>query len=696
MTARNADERARELRRLIEDANHRYYVLDDPQLADADYDQLLRELLDLEDRYPELRTPDSPTQRIGAPAAERFAPYEHRVPMLSLANATNADDLRAFDERVRKLAGGAQPYVVELKIDGLAISLHYRDGALERGGTRGDGRIGEEVTPNLRTISSIPLRLRPARDLGSEIEVRGEVYLKKSDFERLNGARERAGLPVFANPRNAASGGVRQLDPRLTAERRLSFFAYSVMVNESGVMVSDAADSVILSLSKDPERRPGRSQVEGISTQWQSLQLLKKLGLPVNPHVARCANIDEVIAYCEAWEAKREDLDYEIDGVVVKVDDLATQERLGAAGRDPRWAIAFKFKPREARTKLLDIVITVGRTGTLNPNAVLEPVQLGGVTVRNATLHNEEYIASNDIRPGDVVLVTRAGDVIPRVVGPVLSERKGKLRRFVMPNRCPVCGADVDHPEGEAMSRCTNATCPAQVLERVRHFCSRGAMDIEGIGDVMAQQLTELGLVHGIADIYSLDEQKLADVPRTGEKTIANLLRNIETSKSRGLARVLTGLGIRFVGTQTAQILAGDFGTIDALAAASAGELQRCEGIGPEVASSVSLFFAQRANRAMIERLRKAGVSMSAPKRARAATGKLSGKTFVLTGTLPNLTRDEAADLITQAGGKVTGSVSKKTDYVVAGSDPGSKYDRAQTLGVAIIDEAGLRKLLTG
>ncbi len=689
MTATNAEARARELRRLIEDANHRYYVLDDPQLSDADYDHLLRELLDLEDRYPELRTPDSPTQRVGAPAAERFAPYEHRVPMLSLANATNADELRAFDERVRKLAGSAQSYVVELKIDGLATSLQYRDGALERGGTRGDGRVGEEVTPNLRTVSSIPLRLRPAGSLGPEIEVRGEVYLKKSDFINLNVARERAGLPVFANPRNAASGGVRQLDPRLTAERKLSFFAYSVMV-------SGAANSVILSgRDKRPSRRAAEPvEAREIATQWQSLQLLKKLGLPVNPHVARCVSIDKVIAYCEEWEAKREDLDYEIDGVVVKVDDLATQERLGAAGRDPRWAIAYKFKPREARTKLLDIVITVGRTGTLNPNAVLEPVQLGGVTVRNATLHNEEYIASNDIRPGDVVLVTRAGDVIPRVVGPVLSERKGNPRKFVMPDRCPVCGADVDHPEGEAMSRCTNAACPAQVLERVRHFCSRGAMDIEGIGDVMAQQLTELGLVHEIADIYSLDEKKLADVPRTGEKTIANVLRNIEMSKSRGLARVLTGLGIRFVGTQTAQILAGDFGTIDAVAAASADELQQCEGIGPEVAGSVSLFFAQHANRAMIERLRKAGVSMSAPKRTRAASGKLAGKTFVLTGTLPNLTRDEAADLITQAGGKVTGSVSKKTDYVVAGSDPGSKYDKAQTLGITILDEDGLRKLL--
>lgn len=658
--------RVSELRGQIDDANYRYYVLDDPQLSDADYDGLLRELRDLEERYPELRTPDSPTQRVGATPSERFAPYEHHAPMLSLANAVSPEDLRQFDDRVRKLATQAQCYVVELKIDGLATSLRYRNGSLERGGTRGDGRIGEEVTANLKTIGSIPLRLRPKK-VPAELEIRGEVYLKKSDFEALNRARERAGLAPFANPRNAASGGVRQLDPRLTAERKLSFFAYSLAVLQG----ANAPD-----------------------TQSQALEYLKELGVAVNPHIAQCAGIEDVIAYCERWEARRDELDYEIDGVVVKVDDLAVQERLGAAGRDPRWAIAYKFKPREAHTKLREIVITVGRTGTLNPNAVLDPVQIGGVTVRNATLHNQEYIRSNDIRPGDMVLVTRAGDVIPRVVGPILSERKGTLKPFAMPDRCPVCNADVDHPEGEAMSRCTNASCPAQVFERVRHFCSRGAMDIEGIGDVMAQQLTELALVKEIADIYSLDAKDLATVPRTGEKTIANLLRNIEASKMRGLTRVLTGLGIRFVGSQTAAILAGDFGSVDEIAAASVDELQRSEGIGPEVASSVHLFFQQRANRAMIDRLRRAGVVLTEKKRPRAAGGKLAGKTFVLTGTLPNLTREEAADLIMQAGGKVTSSVSKKTDYVVAGSDPGSKYDKAQNLGVAIVDEDGFRKLL--
>jgi DNA ligase (NAD+) len=668
--------RAAELRAMLEDANHRYYVLDDPQLADAEYDALLRELLDLEERYPELRTADSPTQRVGAAPSEKFAPYEHSRPMLSLANAFNAGELRAFDERVRKLANAPVSYVVELKIDGLATSLQYRGGVLERGGTRGDGTTGEDVTPNLKTVNSIPLRLRGKAP--TEIEARGEVYLRKSDFEALNSRREREGLPVFANPRNAASGGVRQLDPKLTRERKLSFFAYSIGA---------------LRQAQDDERRAQDDEKE-VRTQWDALQYLGKLGFAINPNVRQCAAIDDVITYCEHWEEHRDDLDYEIDGVVVKVDNLALQEKLGAAGRDPRWAIAYKFKAREARTKLLDITITVGRTGTLNPNAVLAPVKIGGVTVQNATLHNAEYIRSNDIRAGDTVVVVRAGDVIPRVVGPVLAERKGKLREFKMPDTCPVCGADVDHPEGEAMSRCTNAACPAQVLERVRHFCSRGAMDIEGIGDVMAQQLTESGLVKDIADIYHLDAAQLATIPRTGEKTTANLLRNIEASKSRGLARVLTALGIRFVGTQTAQILAGDFGSIDDIAQASLEELQTSEGIGPEVGSSVHLFFRQQANRGMIERLRKAGVDMTAPKRERAAQGPLAGKTFVLTGTLPNMTRDEASALIQQAGGKVTGSVSKKTDYVVAGAEAGSKLTKAESLGITVVDEDGLRALL--
>lgn len=657
--------RAESLREQIEEANYRYYVLDDPQITDAEFDALLRELIQLENVHPELRTPDSPTQRVGAIASERFAPFEHARPMLSLANAVTADELRAFDERARKVAGGDVAYVCELKIDGLAIALDYRNGSLARGGTRGDGSIGEDVTANLRTVKTIPLRLRPASKAGQFVEARGEVYLRKTDFERLNAAREREGLPVFANPRNAASGGVRQLDPALTAQRRLSFFAYQLVSDEAGVR-----------------------------TQWEALERLESLGLPVNPNVARADRLTDVLEYCREWEDRRDELDYEIDGVVVKVDDFVLQERLGVVARDPRWAIAFKFKPREGRTKLLDIAVSVGRTGTLNPNAVLKPVRIGGVTVKSATLHNADYIKNNDIRIGDTVIVTRAGDVIPRVVGPVLTQRSGKERRFKMPDRCPVCGADVDHPPGEAMSRCTNAACRAQVYERVRHFASRGAMDIEGLGDVMAVQLTELGLVGDIADIYKLDAAALGEVPRMGPKSIENLLRNVERSKGRGLARLLYGLGIRFVGTQTAQILAGDYGTIEAIAAASEAELQRSEGIGPEVAASVALFFTQKSNRDMIVRIQRAGVDTTAPKRPRAADGPLAGKTFVLTGTLPNLTREEATQLIVTAGGKVTGSVSKKTDYVVAGSEPGSKLEKAEQLGVAVVDEEGLQEML--
>jgi DNA ligase (NAD+) len=659
--------RADELRAQIEEANYRYYALDEPEITDAQFDALLRELVELERMHPELQAPDSPTQRVGTVASQRFAPYEHARPMLSLANAVSVDELRAFDERARKLAGAGIEYVCELKIDGLAIALDYRDGSLTRGGTRGDGRIGEDVTPNLRTVKTIPLRLRSAGSVPKFLEARGEVYLRKSDFERLNVEREREGLPAFANPRNAASGGMRQLDPALTAKRRLSFFAYQLVVNEGD--------------GSAPK------------TQWEALERLRALGFPVNPHVHRAATLDDVIAYCTNSERDRDALDYEIDGVVVKVNDFAQQERLGVVARDPRWAIAFKFKPREAQTKLVDIAITVGRTGTLNPSAVLTPVQIGGVTVKSATLHNVDYIKNNDIRIGDTVLVTRAGDVIPRVVGPVLSQRTGRERKFKMPQRCPVCGSDVDHPPDEAMSRCTNAACSAQAYERLRHFASRGAMDIEGIGDVLAQQLTELKLVRDIADTYKLNESALADVPRMGKKSIENLLRNIKASKQRGPARLLYGLGIRFVGTQTAQILVDDFGTIDAIADADEEMLQRSQGIGPEVARSVALFFKQLPNREMVERLREAGVVMSAPKRVK-ILGALSGKTFVLTGTLPNLTREQAAEMIVAAGGKVTASVSKKTDYVVAGSEPGSKLSKAEQLGINILDEPALQALL--
>ncbi|MDB5094271.1 MAG: ligA [Candidatus Eremiobacteraeota bacterium] len=664
------ERRARELRARLEEANYRYHVLDDPQISDADYDALLRELLDLEESHAEVRTPDSPTQRVGGTPASGFPEYVHVRPMLSLANAFDESELLAFDARVRKLGGveGDVAYTCELKIDGLAVSLRYDEGRLTAGGTRGDGTVGEEITANLRTIKSIPLSLRDAGGaVPRHIDVRGEAYLRKSDFARLNAARAKQGLRPFENPRNTAAGGLRQKDPKLAAQRSLSFYAYA-----AGEIDAD-----------DPPR-----------TQWELLAYLQRLGVRVNEHAVRVSSIGEVIAFVERFEELRETLDYEIDGVVIKVDDLALQAKLGSIGKDPRWAVAYKFRAREARTKLLSIEVNVGRTGTLNPYAVLEPVRIGGVTVTNATLHNLDYIRSNDIRAGDVVTVIRAGDVIPRVVGPVLELRDGDLPLYDLPTTCPVCGADVDHPEGEVMARCTNATCPAQLVERVRHFASRGAMDIEGIGDQLAASLVESGLVHDVSDIYALDLEKMLALPRMAEKSASNVLAAIAASKSRGLARVLFGLGIRMVGGQNAAILAGDFGSIDALAAATEEELLASEGIGPEIARSVVLFFAQEPNRAMVRRLRDAGVDMTAPKRERAPVGPLAGKTLVLTGTLPNLTRDEAAEMIVAAGGKVSSAVSKKTAYVVAGEEAGSKLAKAEQLGIPILDEAGLRALL--
>lgn len=672
MALKGLEKRARELRAILAEANHRYHVLDDPQLSDADYDALLRELLDLELAHPELQTPDSPTMRVGGTPSTGFPPYVHARPMLSLGNAFGEDELVAFDARVKKLGGiaGDVAYTCELKIDGLAVSLRYDAGALTAGGTRGDGTAGEDVTANLRTIKSIPLSLRGrASALPRHADVRGEAYMRKSDFERLNAAREARGEPRFANPRNTAAGGIRQLDPALTAERNLSFYAYAL-----GEIDAD-----------DPPR-----------SQHELLAYLKGLGFRVNEHARATASIREVIDFVAEWEIGRDALDYEIDGVVIKVDELALQAKLGNAGKDPRWAVAYKFRAREAQTKLLDITVSVGRTGVLNPNAVLEPVHIGGTTVSNATLHNQDYIRSNDIRIGDVVTVIRAGDVIPRVVGPVLELRKRNLPKYTLPTTCPVCGADVDHPEGEPMARCTNASCPAQLVERVRHFASRGAMDIEGIGDQLAAVLVDSGLVRDVSDVFHLDLAQLLTLPRMAEKSASNVLAAIEGAKKRGLARLLSGLGIRFVGSQNAAILAGDFGSIDALADATEDELVRSEGIGVEIARSVVLFFAQEPNRAMIARLAAAGVDMTAPLRPREPVGVLAGKTLVLTGTLPNLTRDEAAELIVAAGGKVSGSVSKKTDYVVAGDDAGSKLAKAEQLRITILDETGLRELLNG
>ncbi len=658
-------ERVESLRAQLDEANYRYYVLDAPTISDARYDELMRELRGLEEAYPDLQSDLSPTRRVGAAPSQRFAPVEHATPMLSLANAFSSDELRAFDERVRKLLGeSAVRYICELKIDGLAVAVRYRDGAFVQGATRGDGRVGEEVTENLRVIPGVPLRLREA--IPGDFEARGEVYLRRSDFDALNLRREREGAPRFANPRNAASGGLRQLDPAQTRERRLSFFAYTLV-----------------------EPPPA------IATQHAALERLRELGFPVNPNVRAVASIDEAVAFCDEWERRRDELDYEIDGVAIKVDRFDFQERLGAVARDPRWAIAYKFKAREATTKLEDITVSVGRTGTLNPNAVLAPVEIGGITIRNATLHNEAYIASNDIRIGDTVIVVRAGDVIPRVVGPIRELRTGKERIFHMPTHCPVCGADVDRPEGEAMARCTNASCPAQLVERLRHFASRGAMDIEGLGDVLAEQLVSGSLVKEFADLYALDAPRLAALDRLGAKSAGNLVAAIAASKERGLTRLLVGLGIRYVGEQTAAILARDFRSMAALAEADESALQRSEGIGPEVAASVRLFFAQARNRAALDALAAAGVAMEERGVAPIADSPIKGKRFVLTGTLATMTREEAKGALERLGARTSESVSAKTDYVVAGSEAGSKLQRARDLDVPVLDEDAFCRMLS-
>jgi len=664
----SAATRALELRELIDEANHAYHVLDAPSLEDAAYDALLRELVGIEAEYPDLVTPDSPTQHVGGAPSADFAPYPHVVPMLSLANAFDADGLRAFDARVARLAGAAPGYVCELKIDGLAMSLRYEGGTLRSAGTRGDGTVGEDVTGNVRTIAQVPRKLAGAH-VPAALDARGEVYLTKRAFDELNRKRSEAGLPTFANPRNTAAGGLRQKDPRATSERKLSFFAYAVG-EFSGAPLP--------------------------ATQSELLAALRALGFPVNEHARACATIDDVLAFCELWERDRASLDYEIDGVVIKVDDIGLQAKLGFAGKDPRWAIAFKFRAQEARTPLLDIGINVSRSGKLNPYAILEPVVIGGVTVRMATLHNQDDIVRKDIRIGDTVIVHRAGDVIPYVVGPVLELRPPGAAVYEMPKRCPVCDSAVERPPGDVFSYCTNVSCPAQLRERIRHFCTRGAMDIEGIGDSMASALVDAELCKTVADLYDLDAEKLATLPRMGDKSIANVLEAIEGSKSRGLARVLAALNIRFVGGQNAALLAGDFGTIDALAAATKEQLIATEGVGEQIAESVAFFFAQPQNQAVIERLRARSLDLCAPLRPKTPEGRLAGKTFVLTGTLPALSREEASERITNAGGKVASGVSKKTDYVIAGSDAGSKLTKAESLGITILDEAGLNALLDG
>ncbi|MGB9792153.1 MAG: NAD-dependent DNA ligase LigA [Thermacetogeniaceae bacterium] len=659
-----ARKRVEELRRQIREHDYYYYVLDQPRITDSEYDSLLKELEELERQFPELVTPDSPTQRVGGAPLPEFKSVRHPVPLLSLANAFEPEELKDFDRRVRELAGAAVDYIVEPKIDGLTVVLTYENGTFVQGATRGDGLVGEDVTENLRTIRVLPLFLP---DAPPRLVVRGEAFMPKKAFLKLNEERDSRGEPPFANPRNAAAGSIRQLDPRITASRPLGVFTYQVLVSEGVVLES----------------------------QKEVLEYLRKIGLPVQEHYRHCRNIDEVIDYCREWTEKRHSLPYEIDGMVVKVNSLRLQDALGNTAKSPRWAVAYKFPAEQAETRLLDIIVRVGRTGVLTPTAVLEPVQVGGVTVSRATLHNEDMIRQKDIRIGDYVVIQRAGDVIPEVVKVLKERRTGEEKVFRMPDRCPVCGSRVVRPEGEVAVRCTGIACPARLKESILHFVSRDGMDIEGIGPALVNQLVERQLVQDPADLYFLRKEDLVGLERMGEKSAENLLRAIERSKRRGLAPLIYALGIRYVGARAAEILAERFGSLEALSQASEEELTEIPEIGPKIAASIVAFFREEQTKRVIEKLKKAGVKMEQEKPA-APSGELplAGKQFVLTGTLSSFTRSQAEELIKSLGGKVSSSVSKKTDYVVVGENPGQKFEKAKKLGIPILDEKGFLELV--
>ncbi|MFM8411137.1 MAG: NAD-dependent DNA ligase LigA, partial [Alphaproteobacteria bacterium] len=658
------------LRRAIHHHNWLYHVQDDPEISDAEFDALVRELRGIEEEHPELRTPDSPTQRVGGPPRERFAKLRHPAPMLSLGNAFSPEDLRAWAERIARLlpAGTPVAYVAEPKIDGLTVVLQYEDGRFERGATRGDGEVGEDVTANLRTVKSLPLRIPVDGGPGpvpSRLVVRGEVYIAREDFDRFNRQQEEAGERRYANPRNFAAGSLRQLDPGVTAARPLRLWAYQVVAQEG---------------------------LEAAS-QDEALDELRRLGFPVSPDVRRLESIEDVVGWCDDFGGRRADLPYEVDGVVVKVDSVAQQARLGEVGNAPRWAIAYKYPSTEVVTRLLRIGVNVGRTGVLVPFAELEPATVGGVVVSNATLHNADYVAERDIREGDRVVVKRAGEVIPQVLRPVPELRAGDEKPFVMPSECPACGEPVHRDEEEVAVRCVNSACPAQLVRSVEYFASRPALDIDGFGPKQAELFCAQGLVRDVADVFSLRAEDLAGLEGFKEKRIENLLAAIEAARHRPVARLLTALGIHGVGGVVADTLVGHFGSIDAIAAAGAETLQAVPGIGPILARNVEEWFAGGKNRQVVEKLRQAGVRMEEEPAAAAAPGPLDGKVFVVTGTLPTLSRDRATEIVREAGGKVTGSVSAKTDYVVAGESPGSKLEKARKLGVAVIDEAELLRL---
>jgi DNA ligase (NAD+) len=671
LAARTTAREIEKLRDEIRRHDELYYVENAPQISDREYDELLENLQKLEQAHPELITPDSPTQRVGGRPAEGFPEVVHARPMLSLDNSYNIDELRAFDERCQRLADGRRlEYVAELKIDGLSLSLQYEGGLLVRGITRGDGRIGEEVTQNARTIRSVPLRLKDrAKRIDSAIEVRGEVFIPRDVFERTNAEREEQGEPRFANPRNAAAGAIRQLDSRLVARRKLDMFAYDLLA--SG-------------------RKPFPSH-------WESLDWLEQAGFRVNPHRKLCQTIDEVIDFANEKEALRDDLGYEIDGLVVKVNSTSLQDEFGATQKAPRWAIAYKYPARQASTKVLDIVVQVGRTGALTPVAYLEPVFLAGTTVSRATLHNEDEIKRLGVKIGDWVMIEKSGEIIPKVLSVVTSKRTGDEKPFRPPKKCPVCGGLISRPEGEVVARCVAADCHAQLVGRLLHFASRRAMRIEGLGDALAQQLVNENYVKDVGDLYSLTLEQIADLARMAKKSASNLLAQIEASKSRDLTNLIYALGIRHVGERTAGILAHELGSLERLASASVEELDAIPEIGLTVAESVRDWFDDEGNRALCDRLRAAGIKTEAERRGGGKVDeRFAGKQFVLTGTLEDFTRDEARALIEARGGRVNSSVSKKTDYVIAGEAAGSKLDKAESLGVTVVDESAFKKMLDG
>jgi len=673
-SGKDLEKKIESLREKIRHHEYLYYVLDHPEISDAEFDKQMQQLKDLEVQHPDLVTADSPTQRVGGKPREGFVKVPHSSPMLSLDNTYNEEELRDWERRVHELSGRSEvDYVCELKLDGMSLALIYEDGKLVRGITRGDGSVGEDVTLNVRTVRSVPLSIPKEKlkkaGIPLDFEVRGELLMPLAAFKRMNEERESKGLSTFANPRNATAGTVRQLESRVTAERRLDYFTYMLL-------------------------QDGRTYFD---RHWKTLDALENAGFKVNQNRKLVHGIDEAWAFIQQWEAKRDSLPYEIDGIVIKVDRTSLQDELGFTGKAPRWAIAYKYAARAGITKLEDIRVQVGRTGKLTPVAMLAPVLIGGTTVRNATLHNMDEIERLGVKIGDWVQVERGGDVIPKVAKVIDDKehpRPREVRDFEMPDKCPECGTRVVRTEGEVDYRCVNANCPAKLRETILHFASRGVMNIDGMGDALVNQLTERGLVKNVADIYTLTKDDLLSLERMGDKSAQNILNEIKNSKKLPLERVIYGLGIRFVGERTAQFLAEHFGSMEEFEKAGVEELQAVNEVGPRIAESIVEFFSITANRKLVERLREADLTLTGQKKQRGT--KLAGKTFVLTGTLAHFTRDEAKKMIEDAGGKVTGSVSKKTDYVVAGADAGSKLDKAKELGVNVIDENGMKSILGG